>query len=84
VVVDRGVVTVAHGAGLVSSVEPVDVNVSAGDVVRAGDVLGVVGEAPGHCDPRACVHWGVRLDGEYLNPLDVMRGYGPVRLLPVG
>ncbi len=83
VVVDRGVVTVAHGAGLVSSVEPVDVNVSVGDVVGAGDVIGVVAEAPGHCTPRACVHWGVRLYGEYINPLDVMHGYGTVRLLPV-
>ncbi len=80
-VVNRGVVTVAHDSGLVSSVEPVDAVVAVGDRVHAGDVLGTVEARAWHCD-TACIHWGVRLDGDYLNPLDALAGFGPVRLLP--
>jgi len=28
------------------------------------------------------VHWGLRLDGVYVDPLDYLEGFGPVRLLP--
>jgi len=65
-----------------SSVEPITPSVEVGDYVRAGDVLGVVSDASGHCAPATCVHWGVRLDGEYINPLDVLVGYGRIILLP--
>ena len=81
-VVDRGVVTVDHGGGLVSSVEPITATVAVGDRVEAGDPLGVVSGEPGHCAPRTCVHWGVRFHGEYVNPLDVLAGYGRIVLLP--
>ena len=81
-VVDRGVVTVDHGGGLVSSVEPVTASEAVGDRVEAGDPLGVVSGEPGHCAPRTCVHWGVRFQGEYVNPLDVLAGYGRIVLLP--
>ncbi|HEX7589745.1 MAG TPA: peptidoglycan DD-metalloendopeptidase family protein, partial [Demequinaceae bacterium] len=81
-VVDRGVVTIDHGGGLVSSIEPITATVAAGDHVDAGDPLGVVSGEPGHCAPRTCVHWGVRFQGEYVNPLDVLAGYGRIVLLP--
>ncbi len=81
-VVDRGVVTVDHGGGLVSSIEPIAATVAVGDHVDAGDSLGVVSGEPGHCFPRTCVHWGVRFQGEYVNPLDVLAGYGSIVLLP--
>jgi len=81
-VVDRGVVTIDHGGGLLSSVEPVSASVAVGDRVEAGDPLGVVTGEPGHCAPRTCLHWGVRLRGEYVNPLDVLAGYGSIVLLP--
>ncbi len=83
VVVDRGVVTIDHGRALRSSVEPIVPTVQVGDRVRAGDLVGLVSEEPGHCAPATCVHWGVRLGGEYVNPLDVLDGYGPVVLLPL-
>ncbi len=81
-VVDRGVVTVDHGGGLRSSVEPITPSVEIGDHVQAGELLGTVSDASGHCAPATCVHWGVRLGAEYINPLDVLVGYGRIVLLP--
>ncbi len=83
VVVNRPVVSVRHAGGLVSSLEPVDPTVRVGDVVGVGDALGTVSIAAGHCAPAACLHWGLRRDGRYVNPLDYLRGFGQVRLLPV-
>lgn len=82
VVVDRGVVTVDHGGGWVSSLEPVTASLAVGTVVVAGQPLGVVGTGRTHCAPR-CLHWGVRFEGDYVDPLDVIAGFGPVGLLPL-
>lgn len=83
-VVDRGVVTVRHPDGLRSSLEPVTAQVAVGAVVAAGDLLGLVQEAPArtHCDPR-CLHWGVRDGQTYLNPMSLL-ATEPVVLLPLG
>lgn len=81
-VVDRGVISIRHTSGLVSSLEPVAATVEVGAVVEAGEVVGAVTGERGHCD-RTCLHWGVREDGQYINPLDVLKGFGPVRLLPL-
>lgn len=82
VIVDRGVVTVQHDDGGLTSLEPVDAAASPGDRVVAGDVVGTVADTTGHCAPQACLHWGVRVDGDYIDPLDTLAGYGRVRLLP--
>ncbi len=82
-VVDRGVVSIGHGGGWVSSLEPVSATVSAGDQVEGGAPIGVVTDEPGHCFPDPCLHWGVRWGGDYVNPLDVLIGFGPIRLLPL-
>ena len=82
-VVDRGVVTVSHPGGLRSSLEPVAAEVNVGDAVVAGQPLGTVQDSVGHCGGQTCVHWGVREGTRYLNPLDYLAGFGPVRLLPV-
>ena len=82
VVVDRAVVAVTHADGARSSLEPVDATVEEGALVVAGQPLGTVSETPGHCAPAACVHWGVRVGERYIDPLDVLDGFGPVRLLP--
>jgi murein DD-endopeptidase MepM/ murein hydrolase activator NlpD len=82
-VVNRPVVSVRHAGGLVSSLEPVDASVAVGDVVGVGDALGTVSPAAGHCAPAVCVHWGLRRDGNYVNPLDYLTGFGQVRLLPL-
>jgi murein DD-endopeptidase MepM/ murein hydrolase activator NlpD len=82
-VVDRGVVTIGHFGDLVSSLEPVAATVAVGETVSAGDPIGFVTDERGHCGKEPCLHWGVRRGGRYLNPLDVLAGFGPVRLLPL-
>jgi murein DD-endopeptidase MepM/ murein hydrolase activator NlpD len=79
-VAGRGVVTVAHGAGLRTTYEPVAATVAVGQVVRGGDVLGTV-EPGAHCGAEACVHWGALRNGRYVDPLALLRT-SRVRLLP--
>lgn len=81
-VVDRPVLTIRHDDGALSTVEPVDTELAVGARVAAGEAIGTVSEAPGHCAPAVCVHWGIRVAGDYIDPLDVLAGYGRVVLLP--
>lgn len=68
VVVDRPVLTLDHGSGVLSSYEPVDApDLAVGDPVARGMPLGAVG-AGAHCS-GVCLHVGVRVDGEYVSPL---------------
>ncbi|MCI0155245.1 M23 family metallopeptidase [Leifsonia shinshuensis] len=68
VVVDRPVLTLDHGSGVLSSYEPLAAEgLKAGDSVTRGAVLGVVGTGA-HCSD-SCLHVGVRIDGEYVSPL---------------
>jgi murein DD-endopeptidase MepM/ murein hydrolase activator NlpD len=64
----RGVVVVDHG-GLRTTYEPVDADVSAGDRVAAGEVLGAVGTGTGHCGSGRCLHLGLRRGRTYLDPM---------------
>lgn len=66
VVVDRPVLSIRHGDGVISSFEPVAATVAAGDAVSRGQVVGTV--LAGHC-VTVCVHVGVRVDGEYVSPM---------------
>jgi len=80
VVVDRPVLSMRHADGVLSSLEPVESELSAGDPVVRGQVVGTV--RPGHCTDGECVHLGARVDGEYVSPL-LMLGLGrPSVLLP--
>ncbi|MFJ4297303.1 murein hydrolase activator EnvC family protein [Curtobacterium sp. NPDC089689] len=66
-VAGRSVVSVDHGGGLVSTLDSVSPEVTTGDAVSQGDVVGRV--TVGHCpatDP--CVHLGARLDDRYVDP----------------
>lgn len=81
VVVDRPVITIDHGGGLKSSFEPVSSSLVAGASVGTGDAIGSVNA--GHCAAIPCVHWGVRKDGEYLDPLSLFLDLRPSVLLPV-
>ena len=82
-VAGRGVVVVRHPSGLLSTLEPVIASVGSGDAVREGQPVGALDLVGSHCAPAACLHWGVRRDGEYIDPLDVLEGQGPIRLLPL-
>ncbi|XUZ91659.1 M23 family metallopeptidase [Streptomyces sp. HD1123-B1] len=66
--------------------EPVRALVKRGERVATGQVVGVVRPGPFHC-PEGCLHWGLRREDRYLDPLSLLppwmlRG-GPSRLLPV-
>lgn len=79
VVVDRPVLSLDHGDGVVSSFEPVAASVGRGDRVQRGQPIGRI--VPGHC-PEACVHVGVRVDGAYVSPLLFFGGLARSVLLP--
>ncbi|HET6482930.1 MAG TPA: M23 family metallopeptidase [Actinoplanes sp.] len=82
-VAGRGVVSVTHGGGLRTTYEPVTASVSVGDVLARGDPLGRLEAGhPGCAPPAACLHWGLRRGGRYLDPLALL-GLGRVRLLPL-
>ncbi|MGJ9401734.1 murein hydrolase activator EnvC family protein [Arthrobacter sp. KK5.5] len=80
-VVDRPVLTIDHGDGLVSSFEPVTASFPAGAAVTAGQAVGIAATG-GHCSGR-CIHWGLRLHGEYIDPLNTVTDRRPSVLLPV-
>ena len=65
-VVDRPVLSIRHPGGVISSYEPVESDLVAGDAVSRGDVIGRV--MAGHC-ATVCLHLGVRVDGEYVSPM---------------
>jgi murein DD-endopeptidase MepM/ murein hydrolase activator NlpD len=78
-------VVVDHGDGLRSSYSYLQaVSVEAGAPVRGGEVLGKSGgEGPGH-SPEV-FHFGVRLQGRYVDPARYLPVARPrIRLAPVG
>jgi murein DD-endopeptidase MepM/ murein hydrolase activator NlpD len=81
VVVDRPVLTLDHGGGVLSSYEPLLSELAVGDAVAAGQHIGVLG-AGGHCG-SGCLHVGVRVDGRYVSPLLFFDRVPRAILLPV-
>ena len=80
VVVDRPVLSIRHPGGLLSSFEPVRSNLAAGTAVKRGERIGTL--LAGHC-AAGCLHFGVRLYGQYLSPLKYLTGIPHSVLLPV-
>ncbi len=83
-VVDRPVLSIRHPGGLVSSFEPVESGLVEGQPVSAGDVVGAVrvgATTQAHC-PTPCLHFGVRLHGDYVSPLNFLGGIARSVLLP--
>jgi hypothetical protein len=85
-VVNRPILTIADSAGQLASFEPVCSNLSRGQTVSAGSVIGWHCEADlsyePHC-PVECVHFSARRDGNYLSPLHLIFGLSPSRLWPL-
>jgi len=79
-VVDRPVITIDHGDDVKSSFEPVESDLKVGQSVRRGQRIGTL--HPGHCAVSVCVHWGVRQDGDYVDPLRFIQDLRPSILLP--
>ncbi|WP_378145627.1 murein hydrolase activator EnvC family protein [Cnuibacter sp. UC19_7] len=78
-VAGRPVLALEHGGGYRSSLEPVSSTLAVGDTVTRGQPVGAVAEG-GHC--TGCVHFGVRLRGEYLDPRALIVGIPRAVLLP--
>jgi murein DD-endopeptidase MepM/ murein hydrolase activator NlpD len=78
-VAGRGVITLDHGGGYVSTLEPVSEALPAGTPVSAGDPVAQV-SAGGHMTTEG-VHFGVRLLGVYVNPLVLVGGDVPRAVL---
>lgn len=76
------VVVVDHGATR-TTYQPVAASVRVGDEVSAGDVIGNLRWFGSHCLPAACLHWGLVEGDRYLDPLSIVGGPRPVRLLPL-
>jgi murein DD-endopeptidase MepM/ murein hydrolase activator NlpD len=81
-VAGRGVVVVAHGDGITTEYEPLQIVVRLGDAVAAGSPLGTVQGGHQRCQPATCLHWGAKQRGEYIDPLSLLRRLGVVRLVP--
>lgn len=102
-VVDRPVVTVDHGGGVLSSFEPVTALLDRGQAVQEGQQIGTLDagarshganshgasshgasstRTSSHC-ASSCLHWGVRVDGEYVDPLNYVMDRRPSVLLPL-
>lgn len=79
-VADRSVVTIDHGGGLVTTLEPAEAIAAVGSEVRRGDPV-ATGSIGGHAAPGA-VHFGVRSDGRYINPMLLLGGVPRAVLLP--
>lgn len=79
-VAGRGILTIDHGGGLVSTLEPIASDLIAGTAVARGAPVGVISTG-GHADAGA-LHLGARLDGEYINPLVLLGGVPRAVLLP--
>jgi murein DD-endopeptidase MepM/ murein hydrolase activator NlpD len=67
VVVDRNVLSIMQSNEVITTLEPVDALVVAGDRVRTGQMIGVVATG-GHCR-SGCLHLGVRVHGRYVSPM---------------
>lgn len=79
-VVDRPLITIDHGGGYVTTLEPVTSELRPGDAVAAGESVGVV--AVGGHVARGTLHVGVRVDGRYVNPRGLFGGVPRAVLLP--
>lgn len=84
-VVDREVITIRRSDGKLISFEPACSNTLAGDKVIRAQVIGWVCEPDAtyrqHCESERCLHFSVRLAGEYISPLSFIAKQRPSRLL---
>jgi murein DD-endopeptidase MepM/ murein hydrolase activator NlpD len=79
-VAGRGILTIDHGEGLVTTLEPVASDLVAGAAVTRGERVATLAVG-GHAPPGA-LHFGVRLDGEYINPMLLVDEVPRAVLLP--
>jgi murein DD-endopeptidase MepM/ murein hydrolase activator NlpD len=79
-VAGRGILTIDHGGGLVTTLEPIASDLHPGDAVTATEEVGEISSG-GHV-AAGTIHFGVRLNGAYVNPLLLLGGVPRAILLP--
>lgn len=79
-VAGRPLLTIEHADGYVTTLEPVVASVSVGDPVTRGQPVGDVALG-GHAQ-AGTLHFGVRLNGEYINPARLLGSMPRAVLLP--
>ncbi|WP_292832598.1 M23 family metallopeptidase [Microbacterium sp.] len=79
-VAGRPLLTIDHGHGLVTTLEPVTASLPVGAPVRAGEA--VAAAASGGHAVGGTVHFGVRENGEYINPMLLVSAIPRAVLLP--
>jgi murein DD-endopeptidase MepM/ murein hydrolase activator NlpD len=80
----RPVLSIDHGGGLISSFEPVISTFHRGQRLQRGEPVGRLTSTQSHCRMTTCLHWGVRKNGHYIDPLLLLpRWRGPAVLLPM-
>ncbi|GAA0279316.1 hypothetical protein GCM10009539_78960 [Cryptosporangium japonicum] len=77
----RGVVSITHDAGHRTTYEPVRASVHPGDRVAPGAPLGRLDGTHLACPAESCLHWGLILADQYVDPLTLLRPTA-VRLYP--
>lgn len=85
-VVNRQLISLNHGQELLTAFEPVCSQLTEGESVVSGQLIGEVCEGEAsyhpHCQTSDCLHFSVRKNGEYLSPLWFTGELTPSRLLP--
>ncbi|GAA5154291.1 hypothetical protein GCM10025768_25240 [Microbacterium pseudoresistens] len=81
-VVDRPLITIDHGGGNVSTLEPVQSELTPGTVVAQGEAIGTL-SVGGHA-ARGALHIGVRWNDVYLNPMLMFGRVPRAVLIPCG
>jgi murein DD-endopeptidase MepM/ murein hydrolase activator NlpD len=86
-VAGRGALTIEHPNDVVSTIEPIEAFVTVGDIVSAGDVVGVVAPTYVVWDAShvcSCVHVGARYRGSYVSPRTLLEQARTAVLKPWG
>lgn len=85
-IVNRGVLAIKHGSGMVSEIEPACSDLEVGSQVTKGQEIAWACPAEEtysqHCSEDTCIHFSLRREGKYLSPLALIGGLNPSRLLP--
>lgn len=81
-VAGRGVVSILHSDGLLSTYEPVAAEVAPGQIVVAGQRIGALEPAGAHGVPSV-LHLGARTGEDYRDPRPLLQGARPSVLLPL-
>jgi murein DD-endopeptidase MepM/ murein hydrolase activator NlpD len=80
-VAGRGVMTLEHADGVLTSYEPVRALLPSGTSVGRGQPVAELTAGPGHCEPATCLHWGARRPHgtslEYFDPLTLLQPFRP-------